>query len=232
MSKSILEKKEIIGWTLFALLLLAIPISAWIKNAQKPQTLPVLAEVPPFQLINQEGKIFSRDDLSQNIWVANFIFTSCMATCPLLSQKMREIQDFIEKENLQSVKLLSITVDPKRDTPKRLKKYGQSYGARKNIWQFLTGDSETIQETVVKGFRMAMGKEQTSEDPNIFGIIHGERFLIIDENQKIRGFFDVTKENTQGFDFSFNHLFSSIKNLNHNLDLSKDSLNLSQNNPS
>jgi protein SCO1/2 len=129
---------------------------------------------------------------------------------------MREVQDFIEKEKITSVKLLSITVDPERDTPEILNHYGRSYGANNDVWQFLTGDSEMVQKTVVQGFRMAMGKEQTSEDPNIFGIMHGERFLIIDEKQQIRGFFDVSKEDSQGFDFGFNHLISSLKILSQN----------------
>jgi cytochrome oxidase Cu insertion factor (SCO1/SenC/PrrC family) len=53
---------------------------------QKP--LPVLGEIPSFELLNQQGNKFDRASLDGHVWVADFIFTNCESSCPRMSSKM------------------------------------------------------------------------------------------------------------------------------------------------
>jgi len=91
------------------------------------------------------------------VWVANFIYTHCTDTCPLQSARMAALQrDFAEEQGLR---FLSITVDPKRDTPGVLAEYAARYDADRDRWWFLTGDKDAIYALIQEGFRLSV------EDP-------------------------------------------------------------------
>jgi protein SCO1/2 len=89
----------------------------------------------------------------------------------------------------EALRLVSFTVDPETDTPEVLAAYAKSYGANPHRWIFLTGPLGDLENTVVKGFKIAMGKEETS--PGIFGIFHGERLVLVDQAGAIRGYYEA-----------------------------------------
>ena len=75
-----------------------------------------------------------------------FIFASCVDTCPLLTAKMAGIQNRLGSDFGKKVHFVSITVDPERDTPDVLKRYGEAHKANAAGWAFLTGTSAEIRE--------------------------------------------------------------------------------------
>src|SRR5579863_2675052 len=105
---------------------------------EKP--LPVLGEIPQFELLNQQGRKFDRSSLDGHVWVADFIYTNCEGPCPRMSSRMHGIQ----KATGPGVKLVSFTVDPQRDTPQALAEYGRKFAADDARWTFLTGDIATL----------------------------------------------------------------------------------------
>ncbi|MFL5311336.1 MAG: SCO family protein [Myxococcales bacterium] len=183
------------GWLLFAALALAIPVAPLLLH-RRPPPLPLLGELPAFSLTDQRGRAFGRDDLRGKVWVADFVFTSCSDACPRLTQRMRSLQDRIDPH--EGVGLLSISVDPERDTSQKLRDYGQSYGARDDQWLFLTGSPTEVERTVVKGFKMAMAKvplptaARESDDElraQAVDILHGDRLVLVDSSARIRGYY-------------------------------------------
>ena len=194
-------------WVLFALILTSIPSGVWFYKHRYQKKLPQYNEIPAFQLTDQLGNSFSKKDMDGSIWVANFIFTSCVSTCPRLTEKMRQLNSILEKENIRSVKLVSFSVDPDRDTPKRLLDYSEAFDANPKKWKFLTGDSKNVEHTIIQGFKISMGKAPSETSPHIMEIIHGDRFVLLDQNQKIRGYYDVMGK-------GFNHLLADIRSLN------------------
>lgn len=152
----------------------------------KPVPLPQLGELPTFQLTDQSGKSFGSEQLRGQVWVANFIFTSCAGVCPLLTRKMGEVQDFLVKRGVDGVKLISISVDPVTDTPERLASYAESFQADSERWHFLTGSEPAVQDLVVKGFRISMGKMAAETG---FEVVHGERFVLVDGLGRIRSYY-------------------------------------------
>ena len=202
------------GWVLFAGLALAVPMGALLVRQAVRKELPVLATLPQFSLVDEAGKPFGRDDLLGKVWVADFVFTSCADACPRLQEKMRRIQDrLIPVEQGGQISLLSISVDPERDTPEKLREYAQTYGARPGMWRYLTGAQKEVEKTVVQGFHTAMAKipvpggkargspqgraeaegRSTDSDPHAeaFDIMHGERLVLVDRLGRIRGFYDA-----------------------------------------
>lgn len=160
-------------------------------SSVKQDPLPVLSTVPDFTLTERSGQPFGLNDLRGHVWVADFIFTNCAGTCPIMTTAMTEIQKTALAEKLDDVKLVSITVDPERDTPEVLQRFADGYGALKDRWYFLTGDGAAIQQLANKGFLLSAA---TSGGPAEEPIIHSNRFVLVDRQGRIRGYYDGTEE--------------------------------------
>jgi len=160
--------------------------------------------VPNFQLIERSGQPFSRAELDGKIWIADFIFTNCAGTCPIMTSAMAEIQTSLVEEKLYDVKLVSISVDPERDTPKVLSTFANGYGADSTRWYFLTGDGEAIQKLSKEGFHLAAATGGGSTDEPV---IHSNRFVLVDRQANIRGYYDGTD------DEAIKKLLNDLKNL-------------------
>jgi len=150
-----------------------------------PQPPGRLGALPDFTFTRQDGQPFGRAQLLGRPFVANFIFTRCPTICPVFTQKMARLQKLTEGENLA---LVSFSVDPKYDTPERLTEYAARYHADPARWSFLTGDYTRLQETVVGGFKIAMGRNGEDEN-DIPSIFHGSHFVLVDGSGEIRGYY-------------------------------------------
>jgi len=183
------------GWVAFAGLALAVPIAALFFRQSVAPDLPMLGELPAFSLLAEDGKPFGREDLLGRVWIADFVYTSCSDACPRLQAKMKKLQDrLIPLEQGGNIGLLSISVDPERDTPQKLKEYGETFGARAGLWRSLTGDQKEVERTVVRGFHTAMAKmprEDADPHAEAFDIMHGERLVLVDRMGRIRGYYDA-----------------------------------------
>jgi protein SCO1/2 len=152
--------------------------------------------VPGFALTERSGRTVGLEALRGKVWVADFVFTSCADACPRLTRQMRALQDRLDPHG--RIGLLSISVDPERDTPEKLRHYGATYGAREDLWRFLTGSPTEVERTVVKGFKIAMAKVPAkpeaaqSEDElraEAIDILHGDRLVLVDSRAHIRGYY-------------------------------------------
>jgi protein SCO1/2 len=93
--------------------------------------------------------------------------------------------------------LVSISVDPERDTPARLAEYAARYGASPVRWSFLTGPAQALEDTVAGGFKVGMGRQAVTPDgggPTFWEIFHGENLVLVDRQLRIRGYFPATPE--------------------------------------
>jgi len=197
-----------LAWILLALIVLAIPVTAYLlQSKESTKAPPPLATLPGFTLTNQDGRTVSLDEFRNRVWVANFVFTSCMGACPILTQKMAGVQAWVAGEEKKDghpwpVSFASFTVDPKTDIPEKLREYGIKYGADFSRWYFLTGDLPLVEKTIVKGFRMSMdagmgGEDEDRDAPSFdktYDIMHGERFVLVDGQGRIRGYYVTDRD--------------------------------------
>ena len=158
--------------------------------AEQREPLPVIAEIPDFTLTERSGQEVGLDDLRGRVWVADFIFTQCAGPCPIMSIRMKEFQDILKKERMDDVACVSITVDPERDTPARLREYADALGAETGRWLFLTGPNRKIRELAIKGFKIAVQDPEQGDDQ----IIHSTRFVLVDQKGQIRGYYSAMTE--------------------------------------
>lgn len=166
--------------------------SARMLLARRLSALPTLVELPAYSLTNQQGQPFGAANLRGKTYIADFVFTSCPSVCPRLTKRMVEVQERT-RDLGDTLRLVTFTVDPETDTPDVLRAYAQKYGADTSRWDFLTGQLGDVEPVVVKGFKMMMGKK-TETTPGMFEIVHGERFVLVDDKGFIRGFYEATDE--------------------------------------
>jgi protein SCO1/2 len=181
-------------------------VSGWLRAFDQSrgalEKLDVYGEVPDFALTERSGRRITRADLMGRIWIANFIYTQCTETCPLQSAQVARLQaEFAGEEDLR---LVSITVDPERDTPAVLSRYAERYGADPARWLFLTGDKRAIYHLAKEGFRLGVvdpDDQQAGGRLRWLGptpalathgskglIIHSSRFVLVDRQAKIRAY--------------------------------------------
>lgn len=145
-------------------------------RAQPPA---VLGEIQNFSLTDSNNTTFTQANLQNKVWVADFIFTSCAGVCPIMTGKMQNLYRSYERED--GVAFVSISVDPEVDTPEKLTEYAKRFSADVNKWHFLTGSYDAIHELAVKSFKVGKVDEP---------IFHSEKFILVDRNMKIRGYYD------------------------------------------
>lgn len=165
-----------------------VPVCAalW-TGCSRSTDIPSYYPLPEFSLTDQAGKSVTLHDLAGRVWVADFIFTSCGGTCPLITANMRKLQDVLPPE----IRLVSITVDPARDTPEILAAYAGEHGAAGDRWLFLTGDKQALYDLCVKGFKLPLDTEGgTAAEP----IVHSTRFVLVDKRGEIRGYYSGIEE--------------------------------------
>jgi cytochrome oxidase Cu insertion factor (SCO1/SenC/PrrC family) len=91
-------------------------------------------------------------DLRDKVWVADFIYTTCTDTCPLQTARMAKMQQAFARE--PDFRLVSISVDPTRDTVAVLGQYADRFAADRERWLFLTGPQAAIYALVRDGFKL------------------------------------------------------------------------------
>lgn len=117
-----------------------------VESAPTSEALPTIGPAPSFTLTAQDERRLSLGDLRGKVVVLTFIYTTCADTCPLLTAKMASLQPRLGADFARRVFFVSVTVDPERDTPARLKGYGAAHGAKFDGWAFLTGTPAEIRE--------------------------------------------------------------------------------------
>lgn len=136
------ELTQIISWLCLSLLGTVAVAGESLTAAAAQDALKVSSatlNVPDEPMIQQSGKPVSlaADMNDGRPVVLNFIFTSCEAICPMMTQTLSQFQDLLGEERAH-VHLMSISIDPEQDTPAQLRAYAKKFHAEEG-WTFYTG---------------------------------------------------------------------------------------------
>lgn len=184
--------RRLLLWGLLVAALLAVgAAAAWSRWGARRELPPVLGTVPPFTLVNRDGRTVTADDLAGAAWVADFVFTRCAASCPLMTERMAKLgRDFDlaapGEPGSPRLRLVSFTVDPDHDTPAVLAAYAERYKAPP-AWLFLTGPQADLHRLSGDGFKLAV---EPAGGPEKEPILHSTRFVLVDARGCIRGYYD------------------------------------------
>ncbi len=205
-------KKYFSTTVLFVLLVIAIPLAVfavvnWYNN--RFETIPVYGNaghhIADFTFTNQQGEKISSDAMKNKIVVADFFFTHCLSVCPKMTGNLKKVQEAYSKDD--QVQIISFTVDPLADSSKQLHQYAEIFGIDNTRWQLLTGGKKEIYKLARNSFMVVA----TDGDGGPADFIHSEKLVLIDNQKRIRGYYDGTDEK------EVQKLITDIKKLKHEI---------------
>lgn len=142
--------------------------------------------IEPFVLLDQDSALVTNQTFSNQIYVADFFFTSCPTICPVMKAQMLRVYEKFESND--EFVILSHTIDPKYDTIPLLKDYSERLGASSERWKFLWGTQEEIYD-LAEGSYMSIADEDANAPG---GFVHSGAFLLVDKEGRVRGVYDGT----------------------------------------
>ena len=147
--------------------------------------LPRLGRVPDFTFLSERGREVAARDLEGKAWVADFVFTRCGGSCPLMSERMAALA--AELHDVPGLRFVSFDVDPERDSLADLAAYSRQHRADPERWMFLRGERPEVRSLAGEGFKLAV-EDGHEDDPE--PILHSSRFVLVDGKREIRGYYD------------------------------------------
>jgi protein SCO1 len=156
------------------------PRPSAVASASSP---PVLWQVPAFSFSDQSARPTSAADLRGHVWIADFVFTRCTTICPLITAKMAMLQRRLEGR--KSLRFVSFSVDPARDTPEALKRYAAEWRPTETRWVLLS--------TTPEGLEKLASAMYVSVKPVENDIAHSNLFFLVDATGGVRGIYESDK---------------------------------------
>ena len=150
-------------------------------------------------LINQDGQEvrFVSDVIGDRIVVMDFVYTTCTTICPVLSALFTQVQGKLGDQLDGDVVMVSVSVDPVRDTPQRLRAYAAKHRAGDG-WVWLTGAKPTVDDVLTgvgaysANFEehppmVLVGDGRTGQWQRLFGFPNPDRIMkLVNELQERR----------------------------------------------
>ena len=134
--------------------------------------------------------------------VMDFFFTSCAYICPKLTQNMSRLQqsflkggDPMNTVDTSIVQFVSLTIDPERDSVPKLKQYADRFGINDDNWWLLTGSKDSIYNFIFQELKVDKYDVEGPVDPNF---AHTQRFVLLDKNYNVRGFYNGLDSSSLG----------------------------------
>jgi protein SCO1/2 len=157
------------------------------RENSNPSRLAAIQPAPDFTLTTQDGSKLSSSDLKGKVLLVSFIFTTCNGTCPATTHRMSQIQEELKTRGLlkdDRMRLVSISLDPARDTPETLRGYMKLYDADPGHWAFLTGPPDQV-SAVVKSWGMWAKPAANGQ------LDHPSRVFLVDAQYRIREIYNL-----------------------------------------
>lgn len=142
-----------------------------------------------FSFTNCDGRTITKADLLGRPWAICFVFTKCLGPCPTVTRQLKELQDRLKGHD---IRLVTLTVDPARDTPDVLKNYAKLNGADLSRWYFLSGDQAATYGLIERGFRMPVREVTGPNRQEGFEIIHSTNVMLVDKDGVVQGKFNAS----------------------------------------
>lgn len=143
-----------------------------------------MGHIGEFALTERSGKTITNKDLLGQPWAVDFVFTRCAGQCLAITTNMAKLQRELDGA---PVRLVTISVDPRFDTPEVLQNYADNFGADPDKWLFLTGDRDYVYRLLFGYFRQLVKELEGDQRKKGFEVIHTSDVLHINAEGDIVG---------------------------------------------
>ncbi len=158
------------------------------KKIKTNMTPEILWQHP---LIDQHNNTVKLSDFRGKVLLVNFIYSHCPTVCPVQTANIAKFNNKLMEKELEGIHIISISLDPKRDTPARLLEFANKFSVFKSQekinWSFLTGEYTTVKQ-VTNSFNAIALKQSNNElehwvglhlvdqSGNVSATYHGQNF--------------------------------------------------------
>ena len=143
------------------------------------------------QAVNRDGSEVSLRELRGKVYVVGYQYTDCPGGCLGMAAVMKELYEI--HGNNPKFHLVSISVNPKGDTPEKMDAWVKERGIDSPKWWFLTGDEERIRRYASRFIKFSIPQRNT--DPALVATqgewAHDQRLVLVDGEANVRGFYGV-----------------------------------------
>jgi protein SCO1/2 len=147
-----------------------------------PRALRYTAEyaTPSVKLVRADGRnVQLAEELDDGRPVVmDFVYTTCTTVCPVSSQTFEELESRLGAGARGRVHLVSVSIDPEEDTPRRMREYAQRFDAGPQ-WSFYTG-TLGASETVQRAFGVFRGSKMLHEPVTLVRLAPGRPWTRFD----------------------------------------------------
>jgi len=167
-----------------ALCLAAVTLGWWTARRRTASTHGASGtprELADFTLLERSGRPVTREDLRGRFVIVSFLFTSCSLSCRAVNDRMAELQRALA--GAEDVRLVSLTVDPRTDTPATLAHFAARYHADADRWWFLTGEKAELYRLIEASF-LTRSRELETLIPG--GFTNLDHLFLVDRTGRVR----------------------------------------------
>ncbi len=148
--------------------------------------LPDAQALPAFQLIHHGDRPFTGDDLLGHWTFLYFGYSYCPDVCPLTLVDLNRLQRRLAAAGADDdAAYLFVSVDPRRDTPERLREYVTYFNPK---FQGVTGSTEAL-SPLVKALHAFYQRVENPDDPERYTMDHTSTISLIDPQGRLRAIF-------------------------------------------
>jgi len=200
-------------WVYIPLSIFAITILAF--NIFQPITvLPRVGLSPGYSFHNQNEDQVTSEDFRGRLTLYSFSYANCSDNCPQSLDNIASVHNVL-KENIPAnvdLALVTISLDPERDTPDQLKTVMSKYAPSDDVdWHFLVGDALKTKYAVGSGFNLYYNPQEHDESDN-YQITFQPRYVLVDGWGIVRSKYGVSVPTTQILIRDINLISEEIKN--------------------
>jgi cytochrome oxidase Cu insertion factor (SCO1/SenC/PrrC family) len=152
--------------------------------------------IPAFSLIDHDGRPVDQSLFDGRITIVDFIFTNCPFVCPGMTMRMSEL---CKELGPQGVRFVSMSVDPERDTPERLREFASFHDADLRWWRFLTGPGGAVSRIVRDSLQFELSPDPNTPIPlrdgtTMSNITHPKKLLLIGPDRGVLALCDPDRQ--------------------------------------
>lgn len=163
----------------------AAPRPIWPLGVDSLSQDTLYFQLPEFTAINADSTLVSTTGMDGKVTVVETFFSSCQSICPIMNNNLSRV--FADLSHNKQFQIYSYTVDPERDSLSTLRAYAEKHGADLEQWRFLHSPQDSIFNFGRWALKLPVGEEEIEGN-----FLHSERFVLVDWNRNIRGYYDGT----------------------------------------
>jgi protein SCO1/2 len=180
----------VIAFVIGALTLTVLPLLQGLV-LRAPSLVATLGE---WKLVDASGQPIGSESLRVQVWIASVFFSRCPSVCPKQQKDFGSMLTHLEDlraPDKKPVRLVSFSVDPEFDTPAVLSAWAAKHDVDQARWSLVTGPEAALKELLVSRMFLEVGQKQPVPGTDLFDIAHAARFVLVDQNGDVRGYWPI-----------------------------------------